>query len=55
MHLLDLIQLQPPPQMGGPLWTTYLCWMIGVFLLYWPCRWFAQIKASRRDWWLSYL
>jgi uncharacterized membrane protein len=55
MHLLDLIQLQTPPVMGGPLWATYLCWIAGVFLLYWPCRWFARIKASRRDWWLSYL
>jgi uncharacterized membrane protein len=55
MHLLDLIQLQPPPVMGGPLWATYLCWIAGVFLLYWPCRWFARIKASRRDWWLSYV
>jgi uncharacterized membrane protein len=55
MHLLDLIQLQQPPLMGGPLWATYLCWMIGVALLYWPCRWFARIKASRRDWWLSYV
>ena len=20
-----------------------------------PCRWFAGVKARRRDWWLSYL
>ncbi len=55
LNLLDLIQRQPPPQLGGPLWTTYLCWIVGVFLLYWPCRWFARVKATRRDWWLSYL
>jgi len=40
---------------GGPLWVAYLCWILGVFLLYWPCRWFAGVKARRQEWWLSYL
>ncbi len=34
---------------------TYLGWVIVVWMLYYLCRWFADIKASRKDWWLSYL
>ena len=26
-----------------------------VVALYLPCRWFAGVKARRRDWWLGYL
>jgi len=26
-----------------------------VVALYPLCRWFAKVKAARRDWWLSYL
>jgi uncharacterized membrane protein len=57
---------QPVPSMGGPrelfpaqfgydLWVVYLVWAIIVLALYPACRWFAAIKAKRRDWWLSYL
>jgi uncharacterized membrane protein len=53
-NILDFFQIQSL-DIGGPLWMTYVCWIAGVLLLYWPCRWFARIKASRRDWWLSYL
>ena len=56
----------PVPSMGGPaklfpqnfgysLWTVYCIWILVVILLYPLCRWFARIKATRRDWWLSYL
>jgi uncharacterized membrane protein len=46
----------PPLQgIGFPLWVVYLCWIIGVLLLYPLCKWFAGVKARRRDWWLSYL
>jgi hypothetical protein len=43
---------------GAPGWglgATYLCWATAVLLLYPICRWFAGVKARRRDWWLSYL
>lgn len=40
---------------GFGLPVTYAVWGAGVVLLYWPCRWFAGVKARRRDWWLSYL
>jgi uncharacterized membrane protein len=33
----------------------YLTTAIAVALLYYPCRWFAGLKARRRDPWLSYL
>jgi uncharacterized membrane protein len=45
----------PPPGMGFSLWVVYACWIIGVLLLYPLCKWFAGVKARRRDWWLSYL
>ena len=35
--------------------TTYMVWILLVAALYLPCRWFAGVKARRRDWWLSYL
>lgn len=56
----------PPPSMGGPpelfppsfgygLGVTYLVWLAIVLALYPVCRWFMQLRARRRDWWLSYL
>lgn len=56
----------PVPSMGGPrelfppwfgydLWVAYLVWGLIVLALYPACRWFAEIKTKRRDWWLSYL
>jgi uncharacterized membrane protein len=44
-----------PPNFGYSLWTVYGVWLLVVVLLYPVCRWFAQIKARRSDWWLSYL
>jgi uncharacterized membrane protein len=44
-----------PPQFGYDLWVAYLVWGLIVLALYPACRWFAEIKAKRRDWWLSYL
>jgi uncharacterized membrane protein len=40
---------------GVPLLAVYPIWLSAVAILYWPCRWFSQVKARRRDWWLSYL
>jgi uncharacterized membrane protein len=54
-NILDLFRTQPTPDIGGPLWTAYLAWAAGVFLLYWPCRWYAGLKAGPRHWWHSYL
>jgi hypothetical protein len=37
------------------LWRTYLVWAGVVLVLYWPCKWFANMKWRRSDWWLSYV
>ncbi|MBK8006668.1 MAG: DUF1624 domain-containing protein [Gemmatimonadetes bacterium] len=44
-----------PPDFGWPLGVAYLVWAGVVVALYPLCRWFAGVKARRRDWWLSYL
>lgn len=56
----------PVPSMGAPpglypegfgysLWVAYAVWIAIVVGLYPLCRWFAGVKARRRDWWLAYL
>jgi uncharacterized membrane protein len=45
----------PPPDFGFPLPFVYVAWAVAVAILYVPCRWFAGLKARRRDRWLSYL
>ena len=58
--------LHPVPSMDGPrelfpagfgydLWVVYVVWTLIGLGLYPACRWFARIKGTRRDWWLSYL
>ena len=45
-----------PP--GGYTWNLgllYLVWAVATVLLYFACRWFADVKQRRRDWWLRYL
>jgi hypothetical protein len=44
-----------PPWYGVPLPGVYVAWMMVVLLLYYPCRRFAELKATRRDWWLRYM
>lgn len=47
-----------PPAPDGYTWSLgllYLIWAIAVVLLYVPSRWYADLKARRRDWWLKYL
>ncbi len=33
---------------------TYTGWLATVVFLYFPSKWFAGVKARRKDWWLSY-
>jgi uncharacterized membrane protein len=40
---------------GFSLPVVYLVWIAAIALLYFPCRWFADLRARRRDWWLGYL
>jgi uncharacterized membrane protein len=47
-----------PPAPPGYTWglpLTYVVWAVAIGILYFPCRWFANLKARRQDWWLSYL
>jgi uncharacterized membrane protein len=44
-----------PPGYGYDLWVVYVVWIAVIAMLYPVCRWFAQLKQRRKDWWLSYL
>ena len=44
-----------PSDYGYSLPMVYVIWMVLVAILYFPCRWYANLKARRRDEWLSYL
>jgi uncharacterized membrane protein len=46
---------ETPPGYGYGLPFVYAMWITVVLLLYLPCRWFAELKRKRKDWWLSYL
>lgn len=46
---------QRPSDYGFELWVTWVMWAVVLALLYPACRWFAGLKARRKDWWLSYL
>lgn len=52
---IDKFSHPPPSGVGFRLWVVYACWIIGVLLLYSLCKWFAGVKARRKEWWLSYL
>jgi hypothetical protein len=43
-----------PDGYGYSLPVVYLMWAMTVVLLYWPCRWFADLKQRRGSWWVSY-
>lgn len=45
----------PPAGYGHNLPYIYLMWITAVVILYFPCRWYAGVKARRKDWWLSYI
>lgn len=45
----------PPPGWGYGLSAVYAIWAAVVLALYPVCRWYAGLKARRRDAWLSYL
>jgi uncharacterized membrane protein len=45
---------QIPADYGVGLPAVYLIWIGVVFVLYWPCRWFAGVKRRHRSAWLTY-
>jgi uncharacterized membrane protein len=48
------IYINAPPDAGFSLGVTWLVWLVGVFALYPLCKWYAGVKARRKDWWISY-
>jgi hypothetical protein len=47
-----------PPAPPGYAWSLgllYAVWALAVVLLFFACRWFAELRARRDDWWLRYL
>jgi uncharacterized membrane protein len=44
-----------PADPGFGLGLTYLAWILGIALTYPLCRWFADLKRRRTEWWWSYL
>lgn len=40
---------------GYALPVVYVLWLLAVGIMYFPCRWFMQVKINNRQWWLSYL
>jgi uncharacterized membrane protein len=40
---------------GLPLPMVFVTWFVVLAILYPLCRWFADVKRRRNDWWLSYL
>jgi uncharacterized membrane protein len=50
--------MAPPPPPEGYLWSLpllYLVWAVAVVLLYIACRWYADLRARRTDWWFRYI
>ena len=47
-----------PPPPDGYAWSLpllYLVFAVAIAILYFPCRWFAELKVRRTDWLLKYL
>jgi hypothetical protein len=50
--------MQAPDRPAGYMWSLgllYLVFAIAVVVLYFPCRWYADVKARRKDSWLRYI
>src|SRR5689334_710402 len=43
-----------PAWYGVSLGGVYVAWAIVVAIMYFPCRWYAGLKARRTDWWVRY-
>jgi hypothetical protein len=53
---LHLPGINAPTAIYFDLPIVYVWWIVVLVIMYFPCRWFAGIKAKHRDvWWLSYL
>jgi uncharacterized membrane protein len=49
-------EVNAPPGAKFDLPMVYFWFVVALVILYFPCRWFAGVKARHKDvWWLSYL
>jgi len=46
---------EPPDGYVWSLPLLYVVWAVAIVLLYFACRWFAEWKHRRNDWWLNYI
>jgi uncharacterized membrane protein len=53
--LYGVAPARPPDTGGFGLLGVYSAWLAAVVLLYFACRWFAELKRRHRSPWLSYL
>ena len=44
-----------PQGYGVSLGWVYVIWLLVLAILYPFCKWMAEVKSRRKDWWLSYL
>ncbi|MGC4038936.1 MAG: heparan-alpha-glucosaminide N-acetyltransferase domain-containing protein [Chitinophagaceae bacterium] len=44
-----------PMHFGFGLGGVYLIWLIVIAILYQPCKWFYNYKATHKQWWLKYV
>jgi uncharacterized membrane protein len=47
-----------PPPPDGYTWSLpllYVVWAVALVMLYLASKWFGDVKARRRDWWLRYV
>jgi uncharacterized membrane protein len=44
-----------PDNMGFNLFGVYMVWLLIIFILYFPCRWYSKYKKTHQQWWLSYM
>ena len=44
-----------PPGWGSSLAVAYLLWVAVVVVMFPLCRWYANVRLRRAEWWLSYL
>ena len=50
--------MAPPELPAGYMWSLpllYLVFAICILALYFPCRWYARLRATRKYPWLSYI
>ncbi len=50
--------LRPPDQPEGYMWSLallYLVFAVAIVLLYFPCKWYARVKARNKESWLRFI